>query len=264
MSLNLVFQTKAIEAARLQARYQGHRLSPLHDNAGDPRRLLGHCLDCGMRVEIDHSKRHLCGDALLQPCDHNGLRRIESRAWLISKIPSLMLRRFHEELERLSDEERALFEDGDFQPDNLALVSRDGIWALRYEMRDNPFEPISEDNRQSAEGITFIEREIPATALRWARYTGPRLNPNGHENEEQWLVLPLEPQEIGWTYQDRLGCQRFRREDGVIGYYIGYADFTLEDKPTQQDEVEEEDDESDAPEALFESAEIEAHEPAYP
>jgi hypothetical protein len=95
---------------------------------------------------------------------------------------------------------------------------------LRYEVREHPFEPISEENRQCASGVVSLEREVPLESMRWSCYNGPRINPNGHENSELWLVLPLETGEFGWCYCDSNAHWRFRREDGVVGYHVFQAD----------------------------------------
>jgi hypothetical protein len=234
MSFNPSFKTKAIEASRLQSRYLGHRLGPLYEHQceGDPPHLLGHCTVCGMRVSVDSRTSSLSGQALTNLCDHNALRAVESSAWLIGQIPILLMRRFQQELEHSDESQRELFEQGQFQPGNYALLSRDGVWALRYEIRQNPLEPIADDNRQSATGVVFTEREVEAKAMRWARYCGARINPNGHENEELWEVYPLEHGECGWFYQDREGFHRFRRDNGVVGYYVDARACRLEEKPT--------------------------------
>lgn len=226
MSFNPIFKTKAIEASRIQSRYLGHRLGPLyeHQGEGDPPNLLGHCTTCGMRIAVDSRTATLSGDALSCPCDHDALRAVESSAWLTGQIPILLMRRFQQELEHLDESQRELFEAGEFQPGNYALVSRDGIWALRYEIRENPFEAISEDNRQGASGVVFTERQVEEEAMHWACYNGERLNPNGHENQELWEVIPLESGECGWSYRDRDGFSRFRRDDGVFGYHVGLND----------------------------------------
>jgi hypothetical protein len=233
MSFHSLFRTKAIEAARLQSRYLNHSLTPLYEYTpeGEETQLLGHCTNCGMRVNVDSARRSLHGEGLHLPCDHNSLRCIESRAWIISKNPALMMRRFEQELEQFDEAQRALFEDGDFQPLNYALFSRDGVWSLRYEVRELPDEPIGEDNRQSAGGIVTLEREVPDESMQWSRYIGPRLNPNGHENSQFWLVLPLESGEYGWGYWDSQAQWRFRREDGVVGYYVSHRDCVIEEKP---------------------------------
>jgi hypothetical protein len=234
MSFNPLFKSKAVEAVRLQSRYLGHDLSNLYEYnvEGEPCHLLAHCANCGMRADVDSGTRTLTGDALHRPCDHSALRSIESMAWMISKIPALMLRRFQQEMPQFSEEMRALFTDGDFQPENYCLMSRDGIWSLRYEMREYPHEPISDDNRQSAGGIVTLERDVAVESIRWARYTGPRLNPNGHENSKHWVVLPLETNECGWFYCDSNGRWRFRRDDGVIGYFVKQSDCSPEGRPT--------------------------------
>ena len=200
MSFLPLFKSRAIEAVRLQTRLMDHRLTPIYDHQGegDPPDLLAHCTACGMRVRVDSQKRTLSGEALHLPCDHDAVRRDESSAWLISQIPALMLRRFRQVLERGDPKQRAMFENGEFDPFDYSLLSRDGTWALRYEMRENCMDPISEHNPQFPDGITFLENRVDEGGMKWARYIGPRLNPNGHENRQKWLVLPLESGECGW------------------------------------------------------------------
>lgn len=223
MFFDPLLRRRAIVAARAHAQLLGHNLTPFYDEHGqDTPRRIACCQHCGMKAYLDNRPALYGpdGEALSSPCDGNGLRAIESRAWLTGHIPSLLLRRLQQEVSELPADWQAQFAPGHFEPSQFALYSEDGVWCLKWFLRGQPDVPIAGDNRQSPCGLVELKRVVPAHEMRDARYVGPRLNPNLGEAQEHWLFQPLLHGEQGVGYKDSQGHWRFRRAGGVVGYYV--------------------------------------------
>jgi len=218
------FKRKATEAARLQSQILGHRLRPFLDPEAEPPLLVTCCQKCGMRVQIAAYDHTLSGEALTQQCDGQQARATQMQTYLMGLIPALLLRRLQAEVAALKPGLRARFAPGHFDPGHWRLCSDDGILAVAWEQPEDPAYATDEDEPG---GFTELVQLVRAEAVRPARYTGPRLNPNGHENRELWLVMPLEPGEAGLAYRDSTDRWRFRREEGVVGYFVERSHLTL-------------------------------------
>ncbi len=220
------FKRKATEAARLQSQILGHQLRPFMDPEAEPPLLLTYCQKCGMRVTIAARDHTLSGEALTQQCDGQQARAAQMEAYLTGLIPAQLLRRLQAAVEALEPDLRARFDPGHFDSGSWRLCSDDGVLAMRWEQPENPDYATDEDEDEPS-GFTELVQLVPAETMRQARYTGPRLNPNGHENPKHWLVIPLEPGEEGLAYRDVNDRWRFRREDGVVGYFVERRHLTL-------------------------------------
>jgi len=226
-----------MKAMRAEAKRLGHRLTSFSrsydPDAGATRYAC--CLDCGGRLivsgDFDSGDAHL--NALTFSCNarDNGLRAIESQAWLIGCAPRLLLKRFGRALEdEVPPHIRRFFDPGEFDPIGGFLRSDDQVWRLEWILREDPWMPIDEDNPQSRGGLVKLQRMVAQHRMKPARYIGPYLNPNIGRDKTLWEVMPLEPGELGWAYfshegeEDQFGHTpirgRFRRHQGVTGYAV--------------------------------------------
>ena len=188
-----------------------------------------YCLACGRRTKIDGKTQSCSADGLDSPCQPNALKALESWAILIGEIPGLLEKRLQAEFNVLGDSMREQFLHGSMQLEKRRLVSRDGILALVWKLREFPDQPIGRNNPQTPQGLVEMKRLVPELALRKGRYVGPRFNPNGTEDRALWTAIPLETNERGWIYRDDIGQARFRREDGIVGYIVPAYQLVYED-----------------------------------
>jgi len=247
------------KAMLAESKRLGHRITPFESRASDPAQeadLYACCLDCGARLVLsgDYSGDFNCGEAGLNAlhfsCNPggNGLRALESQAWLLRLSPTLLLKRFERALEdEVPPHIRRFFDPGEFDPLGGFLRSDDQVWRLEWILREDPWMPIDEENPQSREGLVKLQRMVAEHRMKPARYVGPYLNPNIGRDKTLWEVMPLEPGALGWAYfshegkEDQFGHTpirwRFRRTSGVTGYAItggttgkSNFDFALSDE----------------------------------
>jgi hypothetical protein len=222
------FQRKATEAALVQAQILGHQMLPFMDAEPYFQTFMTYCKKCGMRAEIAAQNHTLCGTALTQKCDGQRARVAQMEDFMTGYIPALLLQRLQAEVDELEPELQARFDPGHFHGGSLCLCSDDGILAMRWVQPEDPEDPpLYPMNGGESGGFVELVQLVPASSIRSACYTGPRLNPKGHENSDEWLVLPLEPGEEGLAYPDSAYRWRFRRWDGVVGYVVDPRHLTL-------------------------------------
>jgi len=234
-------QERLLEIIHIEAKKRGHYLSPFYSETYEETmgaKQHACCQRCGARLTLGGDL-----EVLSVPCQSQGnrLRAIESQAWLIGISPQLLLERLEQELEELPPDIARFFDPGDFDPDNEELVSNDGIWRLKWLLRDQDNLPIGEDNPQSPTGMVELQRMVADKRLFPARYIGPRLNPNISDDPELWIVQPLEPNTLGLAYRVKpmsgpvYWC--FRRSQGVTGHYVPYEALDFELTADQVQEV---------------------------
>lgn len=183
--------------------------------------FCGGCRNCGMRCWIlAGEKRPLSGALFSTPCDADALRAVETRAYLIGESRTALEIVLQNEIDTLSAHHAEAFDPGEFDYLRQRWLSSDGTLALQWSLRWDPFMPIDEENAQSYLGLTRLIQVIPDSVLMPATYEGPGINPNVSDDEEDWLFDPLETGEAGVAYRDDLGRWRFRREDGLLGFFI--------------------------------------------
>lgn len=229
------------DRARDFAQRLGHEVGDFITNHSEERpanRLLCLCPRCGRRVIVsfdadalqngDANAVLIEGSATFQECRPNALRVIESKAWLLGESPTLLEPHLRRKLEELDYEHQERFDPGEFQPQRKRYLSDDGLLALQWHLRDFPQWPISQDNKQSVWGTVEVLQVVSEDDLMPARYIGPVINPNESEDEEDWLVVPLETDETGFAYRDDEGQWRFKRDDGTTGFRVNQSDFLLQ------------------------------------
>jgi len=189
-------QERLLEIIHIEAKKLGHSLSSFYyetyeETMGAKRHA--YCRRCGARLTLGGDL-----EALNVRCQSQGnrLRAIESQAWLTGISPQLLLERLEQALEELSPDIARFFAPGDFNPDSEELLSNDGIWRLKWLLRDQDNLPISQDNPQSPTGMVELQRMVADKRLFPARYIGPRLNPDtattrscglcSHSNRARW------------------------------------------------------------------------------
>lgn len=231
------------KAMLTEAKRLVHQITPFESRASDTAQeadFYACCLDCGARLVLsgDYDGDFDCGEANLNALtfschpEGNGLRALESQAWLLRLSPTLLLARFKRALEEeVPPHIRRFFDPGEFDPLGGFLRSDDQVWRLEWILREDPWMPIDEENPQGREGLVKLQRMVAEQRMRPARYVGPYLNPNIGRDKTLWEVMPLEPGELGWVYfsheggEDQFGFTpvqwRFRRSQGVTGYAIG-------------------------------------------
>ncbi len=227
------------ERAKLYAARCGHEIGDfLSDRYGEEeaQRLFCLCLKCGRRILVSVVDDEESGEGILviegaatfKPCEPNGLRVLEGKAWLLGHAPLLLETRLSRAIEQLGDDEQARFNPGEFQPHYQRWLSDDGLLALQWKMRDEPTWPISDDNRQSVWGVVELRVLVDEEELMPTRYVGPHLNPNDSDDEEEWLTEPLQTEERGLAYRDDEENWRFKRADGTTGFFVSLRDLVFE------------------------------------
>ena len=212
---------KMKDEARTHAHRQGHQLCGFISNGREPESFLAGCNKCGMRVVVQPEETaYIEGEATIRKCDGDSLRALETKAWLLGESALLLEKRLEREMAALAESWQDRFYPGEFQPEWKRWVSDDGMVAVQWKLRNDPESPIDEDNPQSLLGVVEFVTLIGDEQLRPGLYIGPRLNPNGTEDEEEWWCIPLETDETGFGYQDDCGNWRFKRPDGTTGFYV--------------------------------------------
>lgn len=217
----------------------GHEIGDfLSDGFGDEeaQRLFCVCLKCGRRAVVFVVEDEASGESILviegaatfKPCEPDALRALEGKAWILGHTPLLLETRLSRAIEELGEGDQGRFDPGEFQPHYGRWLSDDGLLALQWTIRDEPTQPISDDNRQSVWGTVELRALVNEDDLMPARYTGPHLDPNDAIDDDEWLVEPLEPEERGLAYRDDEDNWRFKREDGTTGFFVSPRDLVFE------------------------------------
>jgi hypothetical protein len=232
--------SRLLAQAREYASSNNHRLGQFVRDGREPQSWLSLCIRCGMRAAVRPEHGMLLeGAATTQPCDENQLRLVEARAWMTGEVREMLWHRLQQTLNMLPPEQRERYWSADFQPQHYRLVTDDGTEALQWLLRAIPNQPIHESNRQSRTGIVQLETLIENDTMRPALYIGELIDPN--EPEDDWPIEPLQTGELGVAYQDDLGRWRFKREDGLIGFFVKHADieFVPDEEQTKATEQQE-------------------------
>ncbi|MBV9471161.1 MAG: hypothetical protein JO316_25630 [Abitibacteriaceae bacterium] len=213
---------KLLDDARSYAHRQGHQLMPFKSDGHEPEGYLSGCNKCGMRVEVRPQTRLLIqGDATVQACAGKRPELVaQTRAWIVGESYTELEKLLDESYYQLSAELQERFYFGEYQLEQKRFVSENGFLALQWKLRAQPTEPISEENPQPIKGVVELVTLLSDDVLMPAIYRGAIQNPNESEDEGEWEMVPLLPDERGFGYRDDLGQWRFKREDGYLGFYV--------------------------------------------
>lgn len=210
-----------LQALSAHVKTLGHDMTVFYYNTYDPMHNAHQnacCKKCGRKLSYRGEEDH--NDAMEFSCIPDDERALESRAWLTSVSPRLLLQRLTEAVSELPTELQKFFDPGHFDASREILDSTDLIWRLQWYLRERPRDPISESNPQYPGGIVELERLVRQEDIFEARYIGPTINPNIGDDPDYWSIVELDTDTDGIAYRDDDELWRFRRITGTTGYGI--------------------------------------------